>query len=47
MFSTASKHRWLALYEGVKIGDRVVGYAAEECNRITALYSTESVNCEI
>lgn len=37
ILSTASKHRWLALYDGVKIGDLVVGYAAEEWSRITAL----------
>jgi hypothetical protein len=30
MFSTAPWQRWLALYEGVKMGDRVVGYAADE-----------------
>lgn len=38
MLSTATRHRWLALYEGVKIGERVVGYAAEEWRRITALH---------
>ena len=38
MVATAAWHRWLALYEGVKIGDRVVGYAAEECRRITAVW---------
>lgn len=38
ILSTAKRHRWLALYEGVKIGERVVGYAADECKRITALY---------
>jgi hypothetical protein len=37
MLSTARRHRWLALYDGVKIGDLVVGYAADECRRITAL----------
>lgn len=37
MLSTASRQRWLALYEGVKIGERVVGYAADEWRRITAL----------
>jgi hypothetical protein len=37
MLSTANRHRWLALYEGVKMGDLVVGYAADECKRITAL----------
>lgn len=30
MLSTARRHRWLALYDGVNIGDRVVGYAADE-----------------
>lgn len=30
MLSTARRQRWLALYDGVKIGERVVGYAAEE-----------------
>lgn len=25
MLSTARRHRWLALYDGVKIGERVVG----------------------
>jgi hypothetical protein len=37
MFSTALKHRWLALNEGVKMGERCVGYAAEECSRMTVL----------
>jgi hypothetical protein len=46
MLSTASRHRWLALYDGVKIGDRVVGYAAEEWSRITALPSLGSANSE-
>ena len=39
MSSTAVWHLWLALKDGVKIGDRVVGYAADECNRMTALFS--------
>ena len=30
MFSTALRHRWLALKDGVKMGDRWVGYAADE-----------------
>jgi hypothetical protein len=37
MFSTALRQRWLALNEGVKIGERCVGYAAEEWSRITVL----------
>ena len=37
MLSTARRHLWLAEYEGVKIGERVVGYAADEWRRITAL----------
>ena len=37
MFSTALWHLWPALYEGVKMGDLVVGYAADECSRITVL----------
>jgi hypothetical protein len=39
MLSTALWHLWLALYDGVKMGDLVVGYAADECNRITVLLS--------
>jgi len=38
IFSTAFWHRWLALYDAVKICDVVVGYAADECNRIIALW---------
>jgi hypothetical protein len=30
MSSTAEWHLWLALYDGVNIGDLVVGYAADE-----------------
>ena len=37
MLSTARRHLWLAEYDGVKIGERVVGYAADEWRRITAL----------
>lgn len=44
MLSTARRQRWLAEYDGVKIGDRVVGYAADEWRRITALISI-SIEC--
>lgn len=37
MSPTACWQRWIALKEGVKMGDRVVGYAADECKRITVL----------
>jgi hypothetical protein len=37
MSSTALWHRWLAENDGVKMGDLVVGYAAEEWSRITVL----------
>ena len=37
IFSTALRHLWLALKDGVKIGDRWVGYAADECRRMTVL----------
>lgn len=37
MSSTAVRQRWLAENEGVKIGERVVGYAAEEWSRMMDL----------
>ena len=37
MLSTAARQRCEAVKEGAKIGERVVGYAAEECRRITVL----------
>jgi hypothetical protein len=39
MFSTAVWHLCAAEYDGVKIGERVVGYAAEECRRMIVLES--------
>jgi hypothetical protein len=44
MSSTAVWQRWEAEKEGVKIGERVVGYAAEECRRMTALESTAGIS---
>lgn len=47
MFSTALRHFWLALKEGVKIGERWVGYAAEECNLMTVLFDISNLEwCE-
>lgn len=43
MFSTAERHLWPAEYEGPNIVERVVGYAAEECNRITELGRHQSI----
>ena len=45
MSSTAVRQRWLAENEGVKIGERVVGYAAEEWSRMTDLVAYVSL-CE-
>jgi hypothetical protein len=42
MFSTALRQRWLALKDGVKIGERWLGYAADECRRITVLQQSAS-----
>lgn len=44
MSSTAVRQRWLAEKEGVKIGERVVGYAALECRRMMELYDAD-VSC--
>ncbi len=37
MSPTACWQRWAALKEGVKMVDLVVGYAADECSRMTVL----------
>jgi hypothetical protein len=42
MFSTALRHRWLALNDGVNIGERCVGYAAEEWSRMTVLQLSDT-----